>query len=404
MFLSALLIRLAASTLLYPYQLEPKRGHWDFGWETGQIAHSISSGRGFSAPIYGADEPTACMAPVYPYLLAGVFRVFGDFSRSSALAILSLNSLFSALTCFPLFHITRKVLGSRTAIWAGWAWAAYPFAIYFAAVRVWETCLTTFLLSLVLWFTLVLLDRTSLGLWAAYGGLWAVAALTNPATLIVLPALLAYIWFRTRGQGKLAMFLARGTVAGAAFLVLVTPWFVRNFRTFHHFVPFRDNLGLELWMGNNGDTSDVYIDWAHPAHNPAELHDLVTLGEITYFQRKKAQAVEFIRTYPGFFLWVTARRFLFIWTGFWSLRQGFLANEPFEIPDVLFTTPITILMLIGMKRAWRAAGTATLPFLFCVALFPGISYLTHVEIHFRHPIDPEVVIFVVYALRRAGHP
>jgi len=337
------------------------------------------------------------MAPVYPYLLAGVFRVFGDFTKSSALAILCLNSIFSAFTCFPVFHIARRVLGGWTAIWGAWAWAVYPFAIYFASVRVWDTCLTTLLLSLALWLTLVLEDGATLMRWAAYGGLWAVTALTSPVTLSVLPAFAAYLFFRAGRQGAVA-HLKRATVSGLVFLVLVTPWFVRNFRTFHHFVPFRDNLGLELRMGNNGDTSDVYIDWAHPAHNPAELHELVTLGEIAYFQKKKAQALDFIRKYPGFFLWVTARRFVFLWTGFWSLRRDFLANEPFEIPNVLFSTPMAILMLIGMRQAWRAAGAATLPLLFCIGLVPGIYYLTHVDLHYRHPVDPEIVIFVVYAL------
>src|SRR5467141_5113931 len=154
MFAAALFTRLVASTLLYRLQMDPQRDYWGFGWETGRIAHSISVGKGFSAPVYGYEGPTAWMAPVYPYLLAGVFRFFGDFSRWSALAILSLNSIFSALTCLPVFHIARRVLGPRTAIWAGWAWAVYPFAIYFASVRVWETCLTTLLLSLALWFTL----------------------------------------------------------------------------------------------------------------------------------------------------------------------------------------------------------------------------------------------------------
>jgi hypothetical protein len=160
-FAAALLTRLVASTLLYRLQMDPQRDYWDFGWETGRIAHSISVGKGFSAPVYGYEGPTAWMAPVYPYPLAGVFRVFGDFSRWSALAILGLNSVFSAFTCFPVFHIARRVLGPRTAMWAGWGWARVSLChlfFIFLSVRVWETSLTTLLLSLALWFTLVLAD------------------------------------------------------------------------------------------------------------------------------------------------------------------------------------------------------------------------------------------------------
>ncbi len=55
-----------------PFVLE----HWAFGL----IARSIASGHGFGSPF--ADTGlSALLPPVYSYLLAGIFKVFGIETR-----------------------------------------------------------------------------------------------------------------------------------------------------------------------------------------------------------------------------------------------------------------------------------------------------------------------------------
>src|SRR5208282_6778138 len=39
-------------------------------------------------------------------------------------------------------------------------------------------------------------------------------------------------------------------IALAGLLLTLAPWTVRNYVTFERFIPLRDNLGLELWLGN----------------------------------------------------------------------------------------------------------------------------------------------------------
>jgi hypothetical protein len=54
-----------------------------FSNEAGSIAFSLSSGHGFSSPFRKDTGPTAWLAPVYPALLALVFRIFGPFTLRS---------------------------------------------------------------------------------------------------------------------------------------------------------------------------------------------------------------------------------------------------------------------------------------------------------------------------------
>src|SRR5215475_10363637 len=79
MFVAALAIRLIASAFAYTALLDPSRDHWEFGWETGRVAHSLAMGEGFSSPWPGTSGPTATVAPIYPLMLAAIFRLFGSF-------------------------------------------------------------------------------------------------------------------------------------------------------------------------------------------------------------------------------------------------------------------------------------------------------------------------------------
>src|SRR5260370_1116567 len=138
------------------------------GWETGRIAHSLASGHGFGSPFFGWTGPTAWMGPVYPALVAGVFKVFGIYSVASAYVILSLNCLFAALTSFPLHFIARIAFGKKTATAAAWAWALFPYSFDFAAGQVWNTTLSALLFVLAVAVTIALerkVDLRSLVIW-----------------------------------------------------------------------------------------------------------------------------------------------------------------------------------------------------------------------------------------------
>src|SRR5271169_169767 len=108
---AALALRLVVMCVTYKIQLDPSLDHLAFGWETGRVARSIVTGNGFSSPYSEPTGPTALIPPVYPYLVAGVFKLFGIYSASAALVLLTLNNLFSSFTCLPVFLIARKVFG-----------------------------------------------------------------------------------------------------------------------------------------------------------------------------------------------------------------------------------------------------------------------------------------------------
>jgi 4-amino-4-deoxy-L-arabinose transferase-like glycosyltransferase len=388
----ALILRLVVALSTVGDQFSPQRDHFSFGWETGRIARSVALGEGFSSPLHAPTGPTAWMPPVYVYLVAAVFKVFGVYTLKSAVVTLTLNSIFSALTCLTVFFIAHKSFGRVIAIRAGWVWALFPYAIDFAARRVWGDCLNTLLFSLLFLAALRLEDVTSRRAWLGFGLLAGITVLACPPILLVALLLIARLCYRNRQRGK-SWALGAG-LAALMMLLVVSPWFVRNYRTFDRFIPFRSNFWLEMRVGNTGDLSDIVPDWSHPSTSKAEMEEYRRLGELDYMASKRRQTLDFISAYPDAFVSLTVRRFFCVWTGFWSL-QLFHA-DPILILHAILTTTLTIFMVAGLIKAWRSDRALVMPYLLALLAFPLIYYITHSHAEYRHPIDTIIVVLVVY--------
>ncbi|PYX26153.1 MAG: hypothetical protein DMG87_00300 [Acidobacteria bacterium] len=118
MVIIALSLRLGVIFITHTYNFKTVDDNFSFGYEMGRIGRSLASGQGFANPFNETTGPTAWEPPLYPFLIAGVFKGFGIYTRSSALALLILNSIFSALTCIPIFLIARRCFNENVAVWA----------------------------------------------------------------------------------------------------------------------------------------------------------------------------------------------------------------------------------------------------------------------------------------------
>jgi 4-amino-4-deoxy-L-arabinose transferase-like glycosyltransferase len=390
----ALALRLLTVVFTYREQLDPRRDHWAFGWETGRIARSVALGQGFANPLFEKTGPTAWTTPVYPYFVAGVFKMFGIYTVPSAIVLLSFNSLFSALTCVPLFLIARETFGRKAAAWAATGWAVFPPSFYFVSSFIWETCFTTLLLTWLFYLTLRMERRPGLAAWAGYGLLWGFVALSTPTSIALLPFFLGWVCLRVHRRGE--RWAAKAGTVVLATVIVVTPWFVRNFRTFHQFIPFRDEFWLVAHVGNNGDTRHWDPVDAHPTTSAREEEQFNRLGELAYMAAKKREVIQYVKDHPGAFAWVTLRRFLFVWTGFWSATNEYLKQEPVDPWNILMNTLLLILTLSGLRRAFRENNPFLVPFALALAIYPAVHYLTIFQPLYRHPVEPEIVILASY--------
>ena len=236
----AFALRFGYILIAHTYKFKTLDGNFSFGWEMGRIGRAIATERGFADPFDAQTGPTAWEPPLYPYLIAGVFKLAGVYSQASALILLSFNSLCSALTCVPIFLIGHRCFGEKVAIWTSWMWALLPFAMFWSTRAVWETSLAAVLLAWLFWLALEMEEMTGVTPWIAFGMLWGVAALTNTSLLSLLPA--SGLWACYRCWKKRKSWLAGVALASLFFVATIAPWLVRNYETFGKFIFIRLEL------------------------------------------------------------------------------------------------------------------------------------------------------------------
>jgi Dolichyl-phosphate-mannose-protein mannosyltransferase len=390
MAIAALAVRLAVIPFLYRDWLDPfVLEHWAFG----RVARSLIAGHGFGN-VFADTGPTAVLAPVYVYVLAGVFRFLGTYTPASIVGALALNSVFSALTCIPVFLLARRCFGERVAKWAGWGWAFSPYGIYYGADWAWSTCLVTLLLSLLFLWALRLEESGNAWKWLGFGALGGLAALTEPVVLAVIPLLgLWTCWRRLRMRQN---WMLPMTMAAFGAVAVMAPWFARNYQTFHQFIPIRSGFGLELYIGNSADSLRWVDRSLHPNHSDAELTEYERSGELPYMAHKKEQAMQYIRSHPAQYVYRVVRRVVYIWTGFWSFDRAYLKEEPLDVPNIFLSTTMTVLALAGLIKVVRTNTALAMRFAIVLLFFPLAYYFSHPETYYFRPVDPLLVVLAAY--------
>jgi 4-amino-4-deoxy-L-arabinose transferase-like glycosyltransferase len=393
---TALLLRVAWILIGHTYRFKTSDDNFSFGWEMGRIGAALASGHGFSNPFGPATGPTAWEPPLYPYLTAGVFLVFGIYSKASAFVLLTLNSVFSALTCIPIFLIARRIFSKPVAVWSAWAWALLPNVLFWCTRAVWETSLAALLLTTIFWLALTLEDRDGWLPWFQFGLLWGITALSSTSLLSFLPAAGLWAWVHRARRGKRSV--GGVVLASAVFCACITPWLIRNYETFGKFVFIRDNFGAELRLGNGPGADGTWMEYLHPTQDAFGLRQYQAMGEVPYIAMRKQQAVQYITADYARFAGLCAKRFVYFWAGTPK------ATEPWWMSDAknsLFLAS-SVLMFWGLGRALRLRKPGAWLLFWLLLLYPVAYYVVFPAPRYRHPIEPEMAILAVFLFTETG--
>ncbi|HTS35267.1 MAG TPA: glycosyltransferase family 39 protein [Candidatus Solibacter sp.] len=389
----ALLLRIGWIIVGHTYKFKTSDDNFSFGWEMGRIAASIASGHGFSNPFGPVSGPTAWEPPLYPYMAAGVFSIFGIYSKASAFVLLSLNSIFSALTCLPIFWIARRMFSEKVAVGSAWAWALLPNVMFWCTRAVWETSLSALLLTLAFWLALSLEDHEGLWPWVRFGILWGVIALNSPSLLSFLAPAGLWAWYRRAKRCKTSLIGV--VIASLLFFACITPWLLRDYRTFGRFIFIRDNIGAELRLGNGNGADGTWMEYLHPSQDVYALRQFLAMGELPYIALRKQEAVGYIKADYLRFAGLCVRRTIYFWAGppknpWW----------PQAIKNSLFLAS-SVLSFWGLGRALRSRLQGARLLLWLFLLYPAIYYVVFPAPRYRVPIEPEMAILCVYVLTEA---
>lgn len=217
------------------------------------LARSLLSGEGliFHDPLTDVDF-RALYPPIYPLFLAGLGSVFG-LGAGTYWASNVVIDLASALILIRLGDRFGSPAVGRAAAWLFAIWPAFVFAAPFAQK---EGLVTLEVLTI----TLVLLragqERSPRWKDGALLGLAVGALMLTQPGLALLPAILGLVLLPALGWPPLRALLLK---AAPFALLLLAPWWIRNFSLFGSFVPLTTTGGLGLWVGNNPDATGNWM-------------------------------------------------------------------------------------------------------------------------------------------------
>ena len=367
---------------------------WSF-FEMANLARSLATGHGFSAPYVVNTGPSAWTPPLYPWVVSLAFRAFGVESHAAAFAVLVFNSVFSALTSWTIYRIARRVFNQTVAVFSGWVWALLPYAIYYSVAWIWETSLSAFLLSLLFMLTLEMEGDNRLRSWFGYGVLWGIAGLTNTAMLAWLPFSGCWLAYQLHRRGK--RFLVPAVFGAVVFWVTLMPWLIRDYSVFGEPVFIRDNFGNELRVGNNPQAEGWMVLNYHAGSNPYLLTLFKQMGEVAINAEQGDEAKAWIAQNPKRFLVLCFRRFIFFWAGLPRTWTGIPKTGLEQVKNLLFLAS-SLLAIGGLLLAFQRRVHGVFLFATLLNFYPLVYYLTFPQPRYRHAIDPELVILAMFLI------
>jgi hypothetical protein len=360
-----------------------------FGWEMGRVAASLVAGNGFSSPLPEPTGPTAIVGPVYPLILAVVFKIFGVYSTGSAIAIRVLQSIFSSVTCVFLYLCGRDTVGKAAGKVAALAWAVFPLNIFFTVNKVWETSLTGLLAVLLFWCLLSVRESVSIPRWAFVGALLGAVAMTSASlVMFVVPFGIWALW-----KSRLRV-LPAAVIGVLSCLAVVSPWLLRNHRELGKLM-LRSNFPLEFRIGNNSWSYGQKIEALHPSNTPSVNHHWQDVGEVRFMAEEQEENAKFISSHPGRFAFSTLNRVINYWTGAW-IRV--IPGYPNSWPVIVATSLLTLAGLFGLWRMAASGLSVAWLYAACLSIYPITYYVTTSQPRFYHAVTPLLILCASFGL------
>lgn len=290
-----------------------------------------------------------------------------------------------AATVYPIARLAGAIHPHRLSehLAAGAA-AVYPFFIFYSGLILSETMY----LLMTTWFFLVLIRPPERLPGAAGGALAGLAHLARPTMFYFLPVVFAV-------QALLKKWNLKSlALAAACFLVVVSPWVIRNYLLFGGIHFSTASAGQVLWEGNNPWNTEGGVserDWDYLKAMPRDLDE---------FERdawKKRRALDYIKDHPGKFVVVSLKRV----ARFWNIRPN---AEPYDRglymwASILSFGPVLVLSLAGLwvlRDRWRA----TLPIWLFTGYMTALHAVTIGSIRYRLPLEPLLTAVAAATLAR----
>lgn len=326
---------------------------------------------------------TAQWPPGYPLVLSGVFATVG----THVLAVKALNVGLSAATVLLTYVLAARAFDVRVGLVSALLLALAPGHAYFATLILSEVLFGFGFLSvtaLMVWWTV---DRRR----ARWEHLLVLGLATGCLTLVrseavFLPMTFAVLWKVLLVHWRPALRYA--AIFGLGFVLVLTPWTVRNGLRFHAFIPLRDNPHGALANGLDrryphridrigGPAPPLSETLGYMERHPWELVPL-QVEKLQNLYRDDSDGIYWLQYTKPLLSAREARR--------WSLVADW---SYFGIGGCA---------LLAMPLLLRAPGRRRAVFAYVMVAWTAIETITWPETRYHYPLTPLICMFAAWVL------
>jgi len=188
--------------------------------------------------------------PLYPYVLAFVYKLFG----TGPVPIALVQSAFGALGVTLLYLFTRMAFSEGVALLTAGLASFYPTFILYESLRLGDG-LATFFASAVLLASCLFLRRPTVFRAAGTGLLLGLAVLSRERFLLFAPLLLVWSAWSRRGLAPVAQTLRAGGIFLAALVAPLSLSLAHNVAAADDWVLLSSLGGVNFYIGNQPDAT-----------------------------------------------------------------------------------------------------------------------------------------------------
>ena len=195
------------------------------------IAQNLLYHRVYSLSEEAPYLPTTFREPGYPVFLAFLLWLF----KGKSTAIYLTQIIIFVLTVILVYSLSSKILGEKMARWVALITALCPTLANYPSYLLSET-LFTFLLVLFMDTVLKAAETNKTSWYVCSGFLLGLSALTKSITvLLFIPIAFSGLLYSGNINLFLKKYLKNFTILTLSFLVIIAPWFMRNYTKFGKF-------------------------------------------------------------------------------------------------------------------------------------------------------------------------
>lgn len=251
------------------------------------------------------NEPTVYVMPLYPAFLAAVFKVFGC-GLAGMQAVRVIQALLSSVAIIYAFLIAKDLFNAKIGLLTAFLVSFYMPNISTVGYVLTETLFTTLLTALI-YYSIKFAKEPGNIKFIMLGILWTAATLCRP-TIALYPALL-FLYILLYIKPDFLKLIRMGLMMLIPFIIIMTPWWIRNYREYNTFIPLAASSGNPMLQG-------TYVNYRQTPDNIV----FYEIGKNTFETNKnevKAAKLRmkngFTKNFWGYLGWYTLGKTFYFW-------------------------------------------------------------------------------------------